>query len=102
MWRWSTSFTKLSSHSSRNASRGRTRRENYQVSTPLKSGSAADSRFQFDESSQLFLRARNETPSVAAMCIHDPDCSPVGINDRHTAPLQPTLLRSSGAFIDYC
>jgi hypothetical protein len=26
-----------------------------------------------------FLRVRDETPAVAAMCINNPDCSPVGI-----------------------
>jgi hypothetical protein len=76
--------------------------KNYQVPTPLNGGSATDGRFQSDESSQLFLRVRNETPSVAAMCIQDPDCSAVGINHRHTAPLQPTLLRLSAAFTDCC
>jgi hypothetical protein len=31
-------------------------------------------------SSQLFLRAHNETLNVAAVCVCNPDCSPVGIN----------------------
>jgi hypothetical protein len=50
------------------------------VPRPLNGGRATDGRFQFDETSRLFLRVHNETPSVAVMCIHDPDCSPVGIN----------------------
>ncbi|KAF5406698.1 MAG: hypothetical protein Udaeo2_32400 [Candidatus Udaeobacter sp.] len=80
MWRWSTSFTKLSIHSSRNGKLTPNWKKNYQVPMPLNGGSATDGRFQFDETSRLFLRVHNETPSVAVMCIHDPDCSPVGIN----------------------
>jgi len=36
---------------------------------------------QFDERGQLFIRTRNETLSVAAMRVHSPDRSPVGIHD---------------------
>jgi hypothetical protein len=36
--------------------------------------------FKFEKRSQLFIRANNETLSVAAMRISNPDCSPVGIN----------------------
>jgi hypothetical protein len=42
--------------------------------------------FQFHERSQLFIRMHNETLSVAAMCVCNPDCSPVGINRRNAAP----------------
>jgi hypothetical protein len=37
-------------------------------------------RFQFDESSSTSIRTRNETLSVVAMCVCNPDRSPVGIN----------------------
>jgi hypothetical protein len=37
-------------------------------------------RFQFDECGQQLIRAHDETPSVAAMCVCNPDRSPVGIN----------------------
>jgi hypothetical protein len=30
---------------------------------------------------QLFMRAHNETLSVAAMCVSNPDCSSLGIDD---------------------
>jgi hypothetical protein len=30
---------------------------------------------QFNKRSQLFISVRNETLSVAAMCVNDPDCS---------------------------
>jgi hypothetical protein len=40
----------------------------------------ASCQFQFDEGRQLFIRSRNETLSVAAMRIDNPDCLPVGIN----------------------
>jgi hypothetical protein len=45
-----------------------------------------DSRFEFQKRCQLFIRSRNETLSVAAMRVTNPDCSPVGINRRNTAP----------------
>jgi len=39
---------------------------------------SADSRFEFHKRRQLFIRAHNETLSVAVR-VHDPDCSPFGI-----------------------
>jgi hypothetical protein len=36
-------------------------------------------RFQFQKRGQLFIRVYNETLSVA-MCVRNPDRSPVGIN----------------------
>jgi predicted N-formylglutamate amidohydrolase len=40
----------------------------------------ANRRFQFDKRRQLVLRVHNETLSVAAMRVRNPDRSPVGIN----------------------
>jgi hypothetical protein len=40
----------------------------------------ADRRFKFEERSQLFIRTRNQTLSIAAMCVSNPYRSPVGIN----------------------
>jgi hypothetical protein len=40
----------------------------------------ANCRFQFQKSRQLFIRTHNEALSVAAMCVGNPDRSPVGIN----------------------
>ena len=37
-------------------------------------------RFEFEKRSQLFIRAHNETLSVAAMCVCNPDRSPLGIH----------------------
>jgi hypothetical protein len=37
-------------------------------------------RFKFHKRSQLFIRTHNETLSVVAMRISNPDRSPVGIN----------------------
>jgi hypothetical protein len=34
-------------------------------------------RFQFQKRGQLFIRTHNETLSVAAMRISNPDCSPI-------------------------
>jgi hypothetical protein len=41
---------------------------------------APDRQFQFDKRSQHFIRAHNETFSVVAMRVGNPDCSPVEIN----------------------
>jgi hypothetical protein len=40
---------------------------------------ALNRRFEFDKRSQLFTRAHNETLSIAAMRVSNPDRSPVGI-----------------------
>jgi hypothetical protein len=40
----------------------------------------ANRRFEFQKRGQFFLRVHNETLSVAAMCVCNPDCSPVGID----------------------
>jgi hypothetical protein len=40
----------------------------------------AKRRFQFEKRSQLFLRVHNEPLSIAAVCVCNPDCSPIGIN----------------------
>jgi hypothetical protein len=37
-------------------------------------------RLQFEKRSQLFIRVRNKTLSVVAVCVCNPDCSPVEIN----------------------
>ena len=37
-------------------------------------------RFKLQKRGQLFIRTHNETLSIAAMCVHNPDRSPVGIN----------------------
>jgi hypothetical protein len=36
--------------------------------------------FEFEKRGQLFIRMHNETLSVAAMRVHNPDCPPVAIN----------------------
>jgi hypothetical protein len=37
-------------------------------------------RFEFQKRSQLFIRVHNETLSVAAMCVSNPDRSPFTIH----------------------
>ena len=49
-------------------------------------------RFKLNKRGQPFIRTHNETLSVAAMCVSNPDCSPVGINRRDGAPT-PTGFR---------
>jgi hypothetical protein len=44
-----------------------------------KLAASADRRLEFQKRSQLFIRSHNETLSVAAMRVNNPDCSPVGI-----------------------
>jgi hypothetical protein len=34
----------------------------------------------FQKRRQLFIRMHNETLPIAALCVSDPDCSPIGIN----------------------
>jgi hypothetical protein len=46
----------------------------------INSHQAQIAEFQFDKRSQLFIRVNNETLSVVAMCVRNPDCSPAGIN----------------------
>jgi len=46
----------------------------------------ANRRFQLQKRSQLFIRTHNETLSVAAMCVCNPDRSLVAIDLRYTAP----------------
>jgi hypothetical protein len=36
--------------------------------------------FKFDKRGQFFIRLHNETPSIAAMCVSNPDRLPLGIN----------------------
>jgi hypothetical protein len=41
---------------------------------------------QFHERSQHFIGVHNEPPSVVAVCVSNPDCPPLTINGRNTAP----------------
>jgi hypothetical protein len=43
-------------------------------------------RFQFEKSRQLFIRSHNETLSVVAVRVCNPDRSPLRINRRDAAP----------------
>jgi hypothetical protein len=46
----------------------------------------ANRRFQFHKCRQLFIRSHDETASIAAMCVRNPDRSPFAIYRRNTAP----------------
>ena len=46
----------------------------------------SDFNFKFQKSRQLFIRVHNETLSVVAMRVNDPDRLPVGINCGDAAP----------------
>jgi hypothetical protein len=41
---------------------------------------SANRRFKFHKRRQQFIRTHNETLSVVAMRVHNPDRSPVGMN----------------------
>ena len=51
----------------------------------------ANRRLQFYKRSQLFLRVHNETLSVAAMRVSNPDCSLARIHDCDAAPASSGL-----------
>jgi hypothetical protein len=57
---------------------------------------SADRRFQFDTTQSAFIRAHNETLSVVAMRICNPDCSTLAIELKPQAKLQPTFLETDG------
>jgi len=41
--------------------------------------------FEFNERTELFVRVHNKAPSVAALCLNNPDRSPLAINGGHPA-----------------
>jgi hypothetical protein len=41
---------------------------------------SANRRFEFHKRRQLFIRTHNETLSVVAMCVNNPDCSPLRVD----------------------
>jgi hypothetical protein len=60
-----------------------------------------DRPFQFDKRHQLFIGAHNETLSVVAMRVNDPDCVPVQIHGGNTDPTPTALLRLSVMISQY-
>ena len=57
-------------------------------------------RFEFQKRSQLFICAHNETLSVVAMCVCNPDYSPVGTNRWDAAPTPTGFAESVCSFTD--
>jgi hypothetical protein len=58
--------------------------------------------FEFNKSRQLFLiRTHNETLSIAAVRINNPDRSPFGIKSGDPAPTPTGLLRLSAMISEY-
>jgi hypothetical protein len=56
-------------------------------SGPASSGERPDrARFQFHKRSQLFISVHNETLSVIAVCVNNPERSPAGINGARRHP----------------
>ena len=53
-------------------------------------------RFQFNKRSQLFIHVHNETLSVAAIRVNNPDRSPVAIGRRNVAQTPTALLEIVG------
>ena len=55
--------------------------------------------FRFQKPAQLVIRMHDETLSVAAMCVGNPDCSPATIHGRYTASTPSGLAKSISAMI---
>jgi hypothetical protein len=62
---------------------------------------SANRRFQFQKRGQLFIRVHNETLSIAAMCVGDPDRSASQSIADAQPQLQPALLRLSAIISQY-
>src|SRR4030095_7410820 len=45
-----------------------------------------DRRYQFNKRRQFLISTHDETLSVVAMCVSNPDCSPLRIQISHAAP----------------
>jgi hypothetical protein len=58
--------------------------------------------FEFQKRSRLFIRTHNETLSVAAVRVSNPDRSSVGINRRDTAPTPSGSSQIVRGFTDCC
>jgi hypothetical protein len=52
----------------------------------MKLNANANYQFHFDECRQLFIPTHNVTLAIATMRVGNPDCLPVGIDSRDTAP----------------
>jgi hypothetical protein len=61
----------------------------------------ANHRFEFHKRGQLFIRADNETLSVAAMCVCNEDCAPTESMAEMQPQVQPVLLRLSAMSSQY-
>ena len=55
-------------------------------------------RLQFQKRSQYLIRTHNETLSVIAMRVHNPDRSPVGVNRCDIAPTPTSFLEIVGDY----
>jgi hypothetical protein len=53
----------------------------------------ANHRFQFQKRRQLFIRTGNETLSVVAMCVNNPDCSPLLESNELDRPAMSSMAR---------
>src|SRR5260370_26931710 len=62
---------------------------------------AVDRRFKLHKRGQLLIRMHNETLSIVAVCVSNPDCSPIGSIAETQPQLQPALLRLSARTSQY-
>ena len=53
----------------------------------------ANRRFKFEKSRQFLLRTHNEPSIVVAMCVSNPDCSPVAIHRGHAVPTPSSFAK---------
>jgi hypothetical protein len=54
----------------------------------------ANRRFDFDKRGQLLISTHNETLSVVAICVRNPDCSPVEINRSDAAQTPAGIMET--------
>jgi hypothetical protein len=57
--------------------------------------------FEFHKRPQLFISAHDETLSIVAMCVNNPNCSPDGIDRGDATQLQPDALSLSAMISQY-
>jgi hypothetical protein len=83
------------------AARGRRQKSRAAVSCCAESG-RVNRRFEFQKRRQLFIRVHNETLSIVAMCVCNPDRSHDGVNFRGAPRFDATgaiFTRLFGGFV---
>jgi|SRR6516225_1620155 hypothetical protein len=64
------------------------------LSPDYPAGSAANGGFKFHKRSQLFIRTYNVSPTVAAVCVGNPDSSALIIQHQEVTVIQPAFRQT--------